>query len=56
MDGFKWKCDKETIDVKENSKRKMKDTKKFYQKQKRKSKRQLIDINVLKLHHYVTLI
>ena len=29
MDRFKWKCNKKTIEVKENSKRKMKGSNKF---------------------------
>ena len=32
MDRFKWKCNKKTIEVKENSKRKMKDPNKFLSK------------------------
>ena len=41
MDRFKRKCNKQTIEVKENIKRKMKDPKKFCQEKKtRQSKRQ----------------
>ena len=32
MDRIKWKCNKKTIEVKENSKRKMKDPNKFTSK------------------------
>ena len=41
MDRFKWKCNKKTIEVKENSKRKIKQKNKFIFKKTRQSKRQL---------------
>ena len=42
MDRFKWKCNKKTVEVKNNSKRKMKHKNSFITKKKtRQSKRQL---------------
>ena len=35
MDRFKWKCNKKTVEVKENSKRKMKQKNTFISKKKK---------------------